>query len=210
MEIFVHHPDGWIYLEGAQIRLDAFLDLEPAYALPAPAIGRRDQTLFTEDRQWSDPDFDPAPFLARKAEYLARSAELDAGPAPTLAELKLSAAAAVDGDAEAARRRWITPGAGQAMAYMEKRREADAYQAVIDGGGIPADADYPVLANEVGIRAGTLADLVALVRARAAEWITVESTINRIRLQAKKDIDAAADAAAVAAVLAGIVWPAPA
>ena len=45
------------------------------------------------------------------------------------------------------------------------------------------------------------------VRAKRTEWIAWCAAIEGPRLQAKADIDSAVDAAGVAAVLDGIVWP---
>ncbi len=95
------------------------------------------------------------------------------------------------------------------MTYLHKVHEADAYQAVIDAAGTPAPADHPLLNAEVGMQAPHLAGVVALVQRRHSEWIAAGAQIERIRLQAKKDIDDAADAAAVRAVLGTITWPAP-
>jgi len=209
MARFTHHPNGRIWIDGALVRLDAFMELEPGYGLPAGAIGRRDRVLTNGRDQWAD-DFDPAPYVARLPEYQARSVEMDTPPPDPLPQARINAKAIVDSDAETARAQWATPGAGQAMTYLHKVREADAYQAVIDAAGTPAPANYPLLNAEAGIRAPDLAGAVALVQRRHGEWIAAGAQIERIRLQAKKDIDDAADAAAVRAVLNALDWPTPA
>ena len=67
--------------------------------------------------------------------------------------------AVVDAGAEAERGKYITSGAGQAMTYQQKAAEAKAFTEA----ETPDEADYPMLAAEVGITAeiftGLLADL---------------------------------------------------
>lgn len=122
---------------------------------------------------------------------------------PSLATLKVTLAAKVDADAEAARLLWITPGSGQALTYEQKRAEAERMAA----DPAPQPEAYPLLAAEVGITANTLAAVGTLVRARAAAWTAIAAQIESLRLQAKAAILAASNAAQARAA-AAVPWPA--
>lgn len=92
----------------------------------------------------------------------------------------------IDDEAEAFRLNFITPGAGQAMTYQEKRAEADRYVAT-EGAG-----DYPILKASVGIEGEDLEEVVALVHDRLASWTAIAAHVEHKRLGAKKAIDEAA------------------
>ncbi len=139
---------------------------------------------------------------------------------PTLAECEAEvlglavteAKREIDAAAEVARLRFITAGSGQAMVYERKGQEADA--AAADPS--PAAADYPLLAAEVGITApdtgDEAVDIAAVASAVLAQrdlWVPVAAAIEATRLSAKQAVDAAADEAAIQAVLDGLAWPAP-
>lgn len=132
-----------------------------------------------------------------------------------LAGLKEQALAEVDGLAEAARGKWITLGPGQAMTYDAKRMEAERWAA----DGAPDPANYPwararaarlngVL--EIDVTVGQAQAVIGEWTARAAAWEAAGIAIEDIREQAKEDIAAAADQAAIDAVLTNLDWPAPA
>lgn len=40
MGMFIHHPDGYIIINGERFEMDVFLAVEPGYSLPAPATHR--------------------------------------------------------------------------------------------------------------------------------------------------------------------------
>lgn len=123
-----------------------------------------------------------------------------------LDQLKVALKFVVDRDAESERLKYITPGTGQAMTYQQKVDEARAFKAATN----PVMADFPVLSSEVGITAGTLAEVADIVLAAFAMWQQVGAMIENIRLGAKRDIDAAADAVAARAIVDAIEWPQPA
>jgi hypothetical protein len=124
-------------------------------------------------------------------------------PDPPLGPLQLALAAQVDKEAEATRLLWITPGSGQALTYEQKRAEAERMAT----DPAPQPEAYPMLAAEVGITADTLADVGAIVRARAAAWTVVAAQIESLRLQAKAAVMAANNAAEARAA-AAVQWPA--
>ena len=213
MPDFIHH-DGRIWIKGELIRLDAFLELEPDYTLPAPAIGRRDRILTDGKRSWLDKDFSPAPYVARLAEYRARSAELDVIPDPDLPTAKRRAMALVDGDAEQVRARWITPGSGQAMVYEAKRHEVLAWEAA----ATKVLPDYPFMRRRAArLNAVAVGDVTeAQMQAIATEWrsrldaftaagLDIEDT----REASKEAIASALDHGAIRAILSAISWPEP-
>ncbi|MFZ4411125.1 MAG: hypothetical protein ACOYOH_27535, partial [Paracraurococcus sp.] len=105
-------------------------------------------------------------------------------PSVPLEAAKVAAVASIDRAAELARLRFITGGAGQALAYTAKEAEARAF--VAPG----SDADYPYLAAERDVQAGvgvsaTLATVAAQVIAQANAWRSTGATIERLRRGAK-------------------------
>ncbi|KAA9370917.1 hypothetical protein [Ochrobactrum quorumnocens] len=117
--------------------------------------------------------------------------------------LKQSMKLAIDAEAEIERPKYITPGDGQAMTYQQKVAEAQAFRAASN----PQASDYPILSSEVGITADTLAEVTEIVLAAFAQWQQIGAMIEAIRLGAKRDIDAADDAATTRAIVDAIVWP---
>ncbi len=132
-------------------------------------------------------------------------------PPAVLAERKLAAQAEVDRQAEAARLRFLTPGAGQAMEYQRTAEEAEAAIA----GGAADFVGYPMLAAErdAAVAAGApspgVQDVAATVIAERDAWVAAGALIKTTRRAAKLQIAAAADAAAIDAVLAGLTWLQP-
>ncbi|MBB3608682.1 hypothetical protein [Rhizobium sp. BK602] len=134
-------------------------------------------------------------------------AECDAALQPateTLAQLKDRLRSLVDAEAEAERLKYITPGVGQSMTYQQKAAEASRYLAATD----PDAADYPLLSAEVGITAEDIAGVAAIVDAAFRQWQAIGSAIEAVRLGAKAQITAAADADAANVAYAAISWPA--
>lgn len=224
--MFLHHPDGRIHIGGAVLPLAEFLIDEPGYALPAGATGRSydpaagHHILSDGANQWGGPVpwAEGDGYLANGAAYAANFAARIAPPPPTLAETRAEAAARVDRRAESVRGRWITHGSGQALAYEAKRREAVAWAAEIAAAATPGHANYPWMLgraarlNAVAEASVTQPQMQAVAdewAAKAAVWIAAGITIEAVREGAKEDIEAAADAAAVDAVVSGLAWPAP-
>jgi hypothetical protein len=133
---------------------------------------------------------------------------LDLGP--TLAGLKRELQDQVDREAEAARLRFITGGAGQALEYQATEAEARAFLAA----AAPALAAYPFLKAEVDARelaegtAPAPAAVAAEIVAQAEAWTVVGAEIKRLRRAAKLAIDAAASPQAARAA-AMVTWPEP-
>lgn len=125
-----------------------------------------------------------------------------AGPTVPLEDLRGSAKAAVDASAEAYRLTYITPGAGQAMAYQQKLTEAKAYLADMS----LTAAQCPHIFAEVGITGATAEAVAHVVTDMHAAWQVKSAEIERLRLAAKAAIDAAETAEAISAA-AAIVWP---
>jgi hypothetical protein len=133
--------------------------------------------------------------------------ELEAARQPaseTLAQIKERLRQQVDGAAETERLKYITPGVGQSMTYQQKAAEASRYLGATD----PDEADYPLLNAEVGITAADIAGVAAVVDAAFKQWQVIGSAIEAVRLGAKAQITAAADADAANAIYAAIAWPA--
>lgn len=124
-------------------------------------------------------------------------------PPVDLGELKTRLKAQIDADAEAERRKYITPGSGQAMTYQQKAAEATAYLADTD----PVPADYPLLAAEVGITGETIADVAAVVDAHYQAWRLIGAAIEQVRLGGKAAVDAAETAEDAQAAYEAVTWP---
>lgn len=97
---------------------------------------------------------------------------------------KLEACQAVDANAEQIRLQFVTPGAGQMLAYQEKVREAEAYL-------LDELASVPHLEAEVGITGESVYHVAQIVLGLRDYWKTVSAAIERTRLQAKASIMAA-------------------
>lgn len=128
--------------------------------------------------------------------------------APIKAELKSK----VDADAERVRQRYITPGVGQSMTYLEKHNQAVA----VEGLGEEAanalsehdrTAQFPTLSASVGIEAATLWDCAQIVVQTYEAWAALSNQIERTRLMGKRSISLASDAAAAQAAYEAITWP---
>lgn len=96
----------------------------------------------------------------------------------------------VDAEAEQQRLRFITGGDGQAMTYLRKEAQARAYLA-------DPNADVPTLVKEAAATGQTVAEVAALIVARADAWAAIGDDIEAARLGAKKAI---ADAANIAEI----------
>lgn len=120
----------------------------------------------------------------------------------TLAEYRARLIAELDGAAEAARLRYITPGAGQALTYQ--RKEAEARDHVAGGAG-----PWPILEAEAAATGRTQADLATEIIAQADAWAGVAARIEALRAGAKAAIAAAPDHATAQAAVDGLVWPEP-
>lgn len=131
-----------------------------------------------------------------------------------LDQVKSALKARVAADAEACRLKYITPGSGKAMSYLEKHNQAEA---VDDLGEAAANAlteaerieRFPTLAASVGIEAPTLWDCAQLIRARYEAWAEISHGIELKELSGKKAISDASDAAAAQAAYEAITWPHP-
>lgn len=118
----------------------------------------------------------------------------------------------VDMDAEAVRLKYITPGAGMAMTYQEKHAQA---RAVVQIGQAAANAlteseredQFPTLSASVGIEGVTLWDCAQIVIQRYEAFADLSRVIERTRLQGKKAISDASDAASARAAYEAIAWP---
>lgn len=118
-----------------------------------------------------------------------------------LAEYKAKLKARIDREAEDARLRYITAGAGQALEYQEAAEEAVRYAAT---GGAGA---YPMLQASVDAgEAPDLATAATLIGARENAWATIGANIRKLRLTAKRAVDAAGSVDEVAAA-ATVTWP---
>lgn len=120
-----------------------------------------------------------------------------------LSAIKADLKALVDATAETERKRYITPGEGQAMTYQRKVEEAK--RAILEEE--PSADDYTMLAASLGVDGETVKEIATIVLAMDAAWAVIGSAIEKIRMNTKKAVDEAASAEAANAVVAAIVWP---
>lgn len=118
-----------------------------------------------------------------------------------LESTKAAALADIDRQAEEIRLNFITPGAGQAMTYSEKRLEAERYTAnpSID------ESEIPHIVAEAELNAVSIAEQAARVLAMAQLWRAASVEIETIRMAAKNAVRSAGNVAAVRAAKA-IDW----
>lgn len=138
-----------------------------------------------------------------KSDYIA---ELDASREPlaeTLVQLKDRLKRWVDTSAETERKRYITPGEGQAMTYQRKVEEAK--RAVLEEE--PVEADYPMLSASLGIDGETVKQVAVVVLSMDASWAAIGSAIEKVRMGAKKAIDDALTAEDATEAVNAISWP---
>lgn len=106
---------------------------------------------------------------------------------PELDEARAHYLATVDAWAETARLQYITPGAGQAMTYEAKHREALV-------------GDGPLLRAEAEALDLTVAEVAQSVLDAHAAWQQIGASIEATRLRAKRDIRNAETAAEMHAI----------
>ena len=121
-----------------------------------------------------------------------------------LEEIRAQLCAEIDFQAERQRAKHITPGAGQAMTYLAKADEAR--RAVADGAAAD-NADYPLLAAEIGITAAGLLEVAAVVLAAHQAWQVAGAAIEAARIAGKVAVLGAADITTAEAAAAAVAWP---
>lgn len=138
--------------------------------------------------------------------------EVKPGPAPSAEELAARAAAQLDrakaqatdrinAAVDAYRRRFYTAIAGQDALYLEKRAEALAYIREAEMSGEPRDlADYPLIANELGITAPTAWQMAQLWLHLSDAFKQIGAATERPRQVALTAIALARDPEALAAI----------
>lgn len=119
----------------------------------------------------------------------------------------------IDESAETARQNIISAAPGMVMTYIEKHAQARAVIALGEDVAAlmpPAEqiAQFPTLAASIGVDAPDLWGVAQVVIAKYEAWADVSYQIERTRMTAKAAVRAAADVAAIAAVVAGLSWPA--
>lgn len=138
------------------------------------------------------------------------SAPFSDDPEARLAWAKGRAKEKIDADAERARLKYITPGAGQAMEYLASEQEAEQVLAAGPGIVIPDNpALFPFLRAEASARGTTIYEAAQATAQAAALWRQVGGAIKSLRLAGKVEVMAADTEEAVWAAT-NIAWPTPA
>jgi hypothetical protein len=126
-------------------------------------------------------------------------------PVARLAWVKERAKAKIDRDAETARGKYITMGAGQAMEYLATQAEAEQVLATPDSVLLPTGM-FQFLDAEMTARGGSLQEAAIRVTQAAALWRQVGGGIKAQRLLAKDAVDAASSEAEAWAA-SNVAWP---
>lgn len=113
-----------------------------------------------------------------------------------LTQTKLAAQHSVDEQAEAVRASIITLGAGQAMAYQQKLKEAEAYLA----NTAIALGEIPHIVREAEAEQTTLLAMASMIVISAYEWTVMSSRIEKLRIGHKRQIADATTPAQIAAL----------
>jgi len=126
--------------------------------------------------------------------------------------LKTDACSRIDATAEALRQNVLTPGSGQAAEYYLTHAEALNYLALVSAGKTPTDTDYPFLLAEQAALAATtgavtLTAVATAIMTDVGTSKTALAAIKEARRKGKLAVNAATDAAGVAAAEAAVVWP---
>lgn len=161
----------------------------------------------TEFQAWAALGNVPTPW-PRDDDGVQSKAALDAVLLPygihtSLAMVKAETITRINDAAEKCRGKYITPGDGQTMTYLEKISQARACLAV----QTPEAADYPMLVAEVGITAPTLVGVAEIVVAAYNQWLIIGSAIEATRRQANIAVEAAETRASVEAIFEGLNFP---
>ena len=147
----------------------------------------RDDTHYFVDGEFRE--YPPRPSAAHVFDFTSESwIELRTAADLTaeIATSRVVAISTVNTVAEAVRSRFVTPGSGQAMVYMEKQAEARAWFAA----GEPEDlTEFPWLQAEIGITAPSSYELAQLWLNLSTIWAQIGSQLEAIRLTAIKDIE---------------------
>lgn len=120
----------------------------------------------------------------------------------SLVALKAAAHAEIDRQAEAERLKYITPGDGQAMAYLEKERQARGY---LTNASAEAFAHIHLEAAARGMSAVQVANEIV---AMSDQWRLVSAVIESKRLGAKTAVTASSSKAAIDSAVA-VDWTIP-
>lgn len=111
-----------------------------------------------------------------------------------LVEKKSAAKLRVDVAAEHARKRYLTSGSGQAMTYLRKETEAQAYK---DAGYPAVGEDYPWIKAEMDATGNTGQECADNILSQSSAWLTIGTNIEKERRKGKLNIDAENDVADV-------------
>ena len=130
---------------------------------------------------------------------------------PSLDEIKKEALAEIDKRAEERRLLLASKGEGQLAVYLEKVKEAEAYQEDPD----PDPDNYPFLSAELGVTphpvtgdaADDLAGMAAIIIDTAKIWRKYGASIEKVRRTAKYTVETATDTVTINKVLVGLEWP---
>lgn len=117
-------------------------------------------------------------------------------------------------DAEAARLRFLTPGTGKALEYLEKRDQAAAVHAMGEEAARAmtvqeAVTEFPTLVSGLGYDGDDIWSVALVVIGKAEAWSETSGRIASLERSAKAAIQAASTGAEAQAAYDAVQWPAP-
>jgi hypothetical protein len=125
---------------------------------------------------------------------------------------KAKASSEIDQQAEALRKKYLSPGEGKAMAYIYQQQCSREYRAMVAAGQTPTAERFPLMESrrkvlELKYGAATLEDVVIEWETLEQQWHYIESLIDLAVWKAKLDLEATQTVEATQAVLTNIQWP---
>jgi hypothetical protein len=114
---------------------------------------------------------------------------------------RAKAHAKIDAEAEIKRQSLITPGAGQALVYLQKELEVGRFFATYRGMSeapiTPTPERFPFISAEVGITAPTMWEVAGVFQGAVSTWHHASAAIEKLRIAAKKAVASASNEAAI-------------
>jgi hypothetical protein len=136
----------------------------------------------------------------------------DTWMAGELAREKVRISLEIDHQAEALRKKYLSPGEGKAMAYIYQQQCSREYRAMVAAGQTPTAERFPLMESrrkvlELKYGSATLLDVVIEWETLEQQWHYIESLIDLAVWKAKLDLEATQTVEAAQAVLTNIQWP---
>lgn len=128
---------------------------------------------------------------------------IPAPPTIDLAQVKQDAIALINDEAEKQRLHYITPGAGQAMTYLEKAAQAES----IINGEAPDPNKHTLIFAEAEVTGQLPAVVATVIKNRYDAWKVIGSLIEKERRRLIIAVENASDVSQVSSATQSAEWP---